>query len=154
MDGTLRVGVATGVPEPWGSQLDRSRARAGDPLAAMIPAHVTLLGPTEVDASALPAIEKHLAGVAADHLAFPIRLCGTGTFRPVTEVVFVVVAVGVGELERLACAVRSGPLARELEFPYHPHVTVAHDVPTAALDSVSDELAGFVAEFPLDHFTL
>jgi 2'-5' RNA ligase len=154
VEGTLRVGVATGVPEPWGSHLDQCRAKAGDPLAAMTPAHVTLLGPTDVDPSALPEIEKHLADVAAAHLAFPLWLRGTGTFRPVTEVVFVTIAVGIGELERLADAVRSGPLARELAFPYHPHVTVAHDVPSAALDSVFDELAGFSAQFPLDHFTL
>jgi 2'-5' RNA ligase len=54
----------------------------------------------------------------------------------------------------LAGAVRSGPLARDLAFPYHPHVTVAHDIPTPALDTVYAELADFTATFAMDHFTL
>ena len=150
------IGVAVGIPEPWGSQLDGHRAAAGDPLAAYIPAHLTLLGPTAVDASPghSAKIEKHLTGVAAEHRAFQLHLRGTGTFRPVTQVVFVAVAAGISECERLAEAIRSGPLARELRFPYHPHVTVAHDVPSPALDAIFDDLAGFEARFPIDAFTL
>jgi 2'-5' RNA ligase len=152
--GTVRVGVATGIPEPWGSVLDEARSAAGDPMAPYIPAHVTLLGPTDVPGTALPAIEEHLAAVAPRFRPFPVRLRGTGTFRPVTEVVFVAVAAGIGEFELLAAAVRAGPLARELHFPYHPHVTVAHDIDSGALDRVFEELAGFSAGFPVDHFTL
>ena len=154
MEDTLRIGVAVGVPEPWGSQLDRARTEAGDPLAALIPSHVTLLGPTDVDPTALPAIEAHLTKVAATRTGFSVRLRGTGTFRPVTEVVFVAVAAGISEFELLAGAVREGPLDRELHFPYHPHVTVAHDIATEALDTVFDRLAGFSATFEVDHFTL
>ena len=43
-------------------------------------------------------------------------------------------ARGIAECERIAADVRTGPLARPLTFPYHPHVTVAHDVPTDMLD--------------------
>jgi 2'-5' RNA ligase len=154
VDDTVRIGVAVGVPEPWGSRLDRARKEAGDPLAALIPSHVTLLGPTDIDPSTLPAIEAHLAEVAAQRPAFPVQLRGTGTFRPVTEVVFVAVAAGISEFELLAGAVREGPLDRELHFPYHPHVTVAHDIPTPALDAVFERLAGFSAAFEVDHFTL
>jgi 2'-5' RNA ligase len=148
--------VAVGSPEPWGSQLDERRAAAGDPLAALIPAHLTLLGPTEVDDSpaASAKVEEHLAAIAAEHRAFQLHLRGTGTFRPVTQVVFVAVASGIAACERLAADIRSGPLDRELRFPYHPHVTVAHDVPEPALDSIFDELAGFEARFPVDAFTL
>ena len=150
------IGVAVGIPEPWGSQLDGHRAAAGDPMAAFIPAHLTLLGPTEIDASAdhSAKIEDHLAGVAAVHRPFHLHLRGTGTFRPVTQVVFVAVAAGISECEQLASAIRSGPLSRELHYPYHPHVTVAHDVADAALDAVFDELAGFEARVPIEGFTL
>jgi 2'-5' RNA ligase len=150
----LRVGVAIGIPEPWGSQLDQSRAATGDPLAPFVPAHVTLLGPTDVAEGTLPAIEEHLADVACGHRPYVVRLRGTGTFRPVTEVVFVAVASGISQCEQLASAVRAGPLDRELHFPYHPHVTVAHDIPTQAMDAVFEELAGFTARFRVDHFTL
>ncbi len=150
----VKVGVAIGIPEPWGSQLDRSRAATGDPLAPFVPAHVTLLGPTEVAAEALPSIERHLEQVAGEHQPYTVGLRGTGTFRPITEVVFVAVASGISQCEQLASAVRSGPLDRELHFPYHPHVTVAHDIPTEALDAVFEELADFTAQFPVNHFTL
>ena len=60
-----RIGVAIDVPDPWGPMLTRRRAAAGDPQAAYTPAHVTLLGPTEVATAALPAIERHLEKVAA-----------------------------------------------------------------------------------------
>jgi 2'-5' RNA ligase len=150
------IGVAVGIPEPWGSQLDARRAGAGDPMAPYIPAHLTLLGPTEVDTSeeTTGRIEMHLEAVAAAHRPFQLHLRGTGTFRPITEVVFVAVAAGISECERLADAIRSGPLNRELHFPYHPHVTVAHDVPADALDHVFDELAMFEARFPVAGFTL
>lgn len=151
---TLRVGVATGIPEPWGSVLDQARTAAGDPMAAFIPSHVTILGPLDVPLSALSSIEDHLASVAPRFGPFPVRLRGTGTFRPVTEVVFVAVAAGIAEFEQLALAVRDGPLERELHFPYHPHVTVAHDIATEALDQVFDDLADFSAQFEVSHFTL
>jgi hypothetical protein len=35
-------------------------------------------------------------------------------------VVFVSVVDGIGECERMEAKVRSGPLARDLAFPYHP----------------------------------
>ena len=64
------------------------------------------------------------------------------------------VAAGISSCERLAADIRSGPLQRELHYPYHPHVTVAHDVPDAALDAVFEGLASFEARFPVDGFTL
>lgn len=150
------IGVAVGIPEPWGSQLDDYRSSSGDPLAARIPAHLTLLGPTEVDSSpdVSTKIEEHLASVAAGYPPFHLHLRGTGTFRPVTQVVFVAVAAGIGECELLAANIRSGPLARELRYPYHPHITVAHDVPAESLDAVFEGLTGFEARFPVDGFTL
>jgi 2'-5' RNA ligase len=153
-DRAIRVGVAIGIPQPWGVQLDRARAAAGDPMAPFIPSHVTLLGPTDVPSAALPSIEVHLSSVAVAAAPFGVQLRGTGTFRPVTEVVFVAVAAGISEFELLAAAVRDGPLKRELHFPYHPHVTVAHDIDGGALDRVFEELAGFSARFTVDHFTL
>lgn len=150
------IGVVVGIPEPWGSLLDEYRLASGDPMAPFIPSHLTLLGPVTVDASpdVSTEIEAHLAAVAAAHPPFRVRLAGTGTFRPITQVVFVALADGMTECAVLAASIRSGPLQRPLTYPYHPHVTVAHDVPTQALDEVSAALSDFEAQFPVDDFTL
>jgi len=155
LDGPARIGVAVDIPEPWGSLLTSRRAQAGDPQAAYVPAHLTLLGPTELGPGHLPAVERHLERVAAEHSPYQLHLRGTGTFRPVTEVVFVVVAAGISETELLAAAINAAPeLRRETRFPYHPHITVAQDVPTPALDAVYEDLAGFSARFTVTGFTL
>jgi 2'-5' RNA ligase len=155
VEATTQIGVAVDIPEPWGSVLTRRRAEAGDPQAADIPAHVTLLGPTEIPVAALPAVETHLAAVAAAHLPFTLHLRGTGTFRPVTQVVFVAVAAGISECELIAGAIRSAPeLRRETRFPYHPHVTVAQDVAPEALDKAYEDLADFSAIFEVVAYTL
>ncbi len=151
----VRVGVAVDIPEPWCGFLTRRRAEAGDPQAAYVPAHLTLLGPTDIPAASLPVVERHLAAVAAAHQPYLLHLRGTGTFRPVTDVVFVVVAAGISECELLAGAIGSAPeLRRENRFPYHPHVTVAQDVPAEALDRVYEDLADFSAVFKVEKFTL
>ena len=67
--------------------------------------------------------------------------------------VFVTVARGIGNCELLADDVRQGPLARTLSFPYHPHVTVAHDVPTDMQELAYSGLQDLSAEFRVEHFT-
>jgi 2'-5' RNA ligase len=148
------IGVAIAVPEPWGAELQDYRAALGDKTAHGIPTHITLMPPFEVDEDHLPAVERHLAEAAATRPPFGIHLRGTGTFRPVSPVVFVTVVRGISSCEQLALAVRRGPLATDLAFPYHPHVTVAHDLEDAVLDRAFDELAGFEAEFDADRFLL
>jgi 2'-5' RNA ligase len=148
------IGVALAIPEPWGGELQRFRAAVGDRTAAMIPTHITLVPPTEVADGGLAGVEQHLAEVAASARAFTVHLRGTGTFRPVSPVVFVAVVEGISDCEQLARAVRSGPLTVDLQFPYHPHVTVAHHLDDEALDRAFAELAGFECVFPADGFHL
>ncbi|MFJ4687685.1 2'-5' RNA ligase family protein [Streptomyces sp. NPDC088789] len=154
--GTVTIGVSIAVPEPHGSLLQQRRAGFGDAAAYCIPTHVTLLPPTEVAAGRLPAIQAHLVRVAYSGRPFPMRLCGTGTFRPVSPVVFVQVVEGAEACDRLQKQVRdaSGPVARELQFPYHPHVTVAHGIDEAAMDRAYEELSGYEARWPCTGFSL
>lgn len=145
-----RIGVAIEVPQPYGARLQEARAGFGDPLATDIPPHVTLLGPTVLDPEEVPAVYAHLEAVAARHAPFRLHLRGTGTFRPVSAVVFIQVVEGIAECELLERAVRSGPLAQDVRFNYHPHVTIAHDVAEADLDRAFVEMAGFEAVFAVD----
>jgi 2'-5' RNA ligase len=148
------IGVALSLPEPWATQLQDYRTEIGDTTATMIPTHITLVPPTEVDDEHLTSIEKHLAEVAAEARGFRVHLRGTGTFRPVSPVVFVSVAEGISGCEQLAKAVRQGPLAVDLAFPYHPHVTIAHHLSDPLLDRAFDELADFECRFHVDGFHL
>jgi 2'-5' RNA ligase len=148
------IGVAIAVPEPWAEQLRRHRLSFGDDQADSVPTHVTLLPPVEVDDHQLEQLEKHLADAARTVEPFEIHLRGTGTFRPVSPVVFVALARGISEVELLAEAVRSGMPDLPLAYPFHPHVTVAHHVPDAALDQAFEELAGFECSFPTARFAL
>ena len=149
-----QIGVAIGIPEPYGRELQGWREHLGDPNAHRIVPHVTLVPPTEVDSSLLPAIDEHLRTIAVSEASFDIRLRGSATFRPVSPVVFVPLVQGISECERLQARVRSGPLARDVSFPYHPHVTVAHDLPSDALDRAFDAVRGYDATFRVWGFTL
>jgi 2'-5' RNA ligase len=147
------IGVAIAIPEPWAAELQQHRASFGDPQATAIPTHITLVPPTDVGDD-LDGVEQHLATVAAALPSFRLRLRGTATFRPVSPVVFIAVSEGISACEILAGAARSGPLAQELNFPYHPHVTVAHDLDEPALDHAYEALSGFDCAFDVLDFHL
>jgi 2'-5' RNA ligase len=153
-EATRSIGVAIGLPEPYNSELQRWRERLGDPNAARIPPHVTLLPPTDVPSDSLPEIEEHLRVIATGEEDFEIRLRGSATFRPVSPVVFVPLVQGISECERLEARVREGPLHRDIGFPYHPHVTVAHDLPAEALDDAFGALDSYEADFRVGGFSL
>jgi 2'-5' RNA ligase len=152
--GGMTIGVALEIPEPWAGHLQRSREEFGDPLARSIPAHVTLLPPTAIPAGRVADIRNHLLTVAASLSPFELELSGTDTFRPVSPVVFVKVTRGGEGCDGVQRAVRTGPLARDLTFPFHPHVTVAHHLDDEALDRAMKTLADFVATFFVDAFVL
>ena len=153
-DSMSTIGILLAIPEPYGSELRARRAAYGDPQAETVPTHVTLLPPTQVQPAAQAEIERHLAAIAARGRPFSMRLRGTGTFRPVSQVVFVRVERGLLECVELEAQVRAGVLDRAPQFPYHPHVTVAHDLGDAALDAAQADLAGYEAEFEISGFGL
>lgn len=148
------IGVSVAVPEPWGTTLQGYRETLGDEAAATIPTHITLLPPIDVDDSLLPTIQQHLAEASAYFPVFRIHLRGTGSFRPVSPVVFVNLVEGISDCEQLASLVRRGPLAIEADFPYHPHVTVAHHQSEQVLDQAFEELADFECVFDVESFWL
>jgi 2'-5' RNA ligase len=148
------IGVALAIPEPWASELQDYRLSVGDTTATMIPTHITLIPPIEVEEDDLAEVEKHLTEVASATSAFRIHLRGTGTFRPVSPVVFVTLVEGISQCEQLALSLRRGPLDVELTYPYHPHVTVAHHLEDQRLDRAFEELAAFECVFDVSGFHL
>lgn len=153
-DGQRRIGIAIAIPDPYGARLQQVRADLGDPLACFIPSHVTLVPPTVVEAADLGEVERHIAQVARDFPPFVLALAGTGTFRPISPVVFVEVVRGGEQCTALQARARTGILAQELRFPFHPHVTIAHHLDDAALDRAEASMADFEAVFAVDRFSL
>ena len=100
------------------------------------------------------AIVAHLEEVARTVPPFRIHLRGTGTFRPVSPVVFVNVVEGISSCELIAGALRGGLADADLKFPYHPHVTIAHEVEEPLLDRAFTELADFEARFDVHEIHL
>lgn len=147
------LGVAVELPEPYAVALADARRASGDPAADHMAPHITLVPPVLVTA-ADEEVDEVLRAAAARIARFDVHLRGTGTFRPVSEVVFVAVAAGIGSLEQLAAELRVRPLDPPRRFPYHPHVTVAMDVPTAALDEAYGRLSDFEARFEVASFRL
>ncbi|MCW2782393.1 MAG: 2-5 ligase family protein [Marmoricola sp.] len=148
------IGVSVAVPDPCGAWLQDYRVDLGDESARHIPTHITLLPPYDIEGDQLARFADHLAGAAATLEAFDVHLRGTGTFRPISPVVFVGVVDGIARCEQLARAVRSGPVNLTQSFPYHPHVTVAHHLDEALMDRAFTELADFECFFAVERIWL
>lgn len=146
-DDPLCVGVILGFPPEIAAELQRWRASFGDPMAHVIPAHITLV--TTTPARDWEATTRHVRRIAGNQAPFTVTISGTGSFRPVSPVVFLKVEDGFGECVSLHEQLQSGPLERDLPFPYHPHVTVAHDVAPENLDEAESVLKDYSATFPV-----
>ena len=143
------IGVAIALPSHYAAQVRAVREAAGDPLAEVVPPHITLLPPTAVDVDSLDEVMRHLRDVAAGTSPFEVRLDEVGTFRPVSPVVYLGLRSGAEECDRLQMRVRHrrGPLARSLSFPFHPHVTLAHDIAEDGLETAARKGADLTMDF-------
>ena len=150
------IGVAIALPDSDAARVRQVRAAAGDPLAHVIPPHITILPPTAVDVGSLEQVSQHLRRVARRTSPFRIRLDEVGTFRPVSPVVYLDLSRGAPECERLQGRVRdeAGPLARPLSFPFHPHVTLAHEVAEDGLDTAARKGADLTMDFTVTELHL
>ncbi|WP_445155023.1 2'-5' RNA ligase family protein [Arthrobacter sp. Hor0625] len=143
----ISIGVILGFPAEIATELRRWRASFGDPMAATVPAHITLV--TTTMTQDWDATLDHVREVARSQQPFTVTIAGTGSFRPVSPVVFLNVEDGFGECVSLHRRLQAGPLERELPFAYHPHVTVAHDVAPESLDEAEAALKDYRVSFPV-----
>ncbi|WJH25543.1 2'-5' RNA ligase family protein [Pseudarthrobacter defluvii] len=143
----VSVGVILGFPAEIAGELQRWRASFGDPMADVVPAHITLV--TTTPTRDWEATRRHVREVARRQSPFKVTIAGTGTFRPVSPVVFINVEDGFDDCVDLHRKLQQGPLHRELPFAYHPHVTIAHDVAPESLDEAETVLKNYRATFPV-----
>jgi 2'-5' RNA ligase len=122
------------IPDPLGRFLDELRQE-------LVPscnphAHVSVLPPRPlaVDWSVAAGQVRSLTGAWAP---FEIELTDIGIF-PLTDVIYIQLGAGAAELSRMHTAMNSGSLGFREPFPYHPHVTLAQEIPAGEVDSVCE----------------
>jgi 2'-5' RNA ligase len=143
----VSIGVILGFPAEIAEELQRWRASFGDPMAGVVPAHITLV--TTTMTQDWEATRHHVREIARKQEPFTVTIAGTGSFRPVSPVVFLNVEDGFSDCVSLHRQLQTGPLERDLQFAYHPHVTVAHDVAPESLDEAETVLKDYRATFPV-----
>jgi 2'-5' RNA ligase/GNAT superfamily N-acetyltransferase len=121
----LRLGVALLVPTPVREEVEGLRRALGDAALGRVPGHLTLVPPVNVRQESLGAALATLRRAAA---ACPRRLRlelgPVSTFLPDNPVVYLAVTGDLDALGGLRHAVLSGPLERQLSWPFVPHVTL------------------------------
>ncbi len=137
-----RLGVVLLVPEPASTEIQGLRRAVGDPALDAIPAHLTLVPPVNVREAELPlALARLRAAAGAAEGTIEVTLGPPATFPTPSPVLYL--AVG-GDLEALTLvrdSVFAAPLHRRLDHPFHPHVTLATELP-------AERLAAAVAVMP------
>ena len=148
-----RLGVVVRLPEPLGIHVQAWRRALGDPAAERVAPHLTLVPPQTVAARDLDRAAHLVGRVAAAAVPFLVELAGTGTFLPDSPVAYLAVREDGSALRALEAALQESPLDRRTH-PFHPHVTVAQDLPADRIEAVAAELAGFRAAFPVRELAL
>jgi hypothetical protein len=90
-------------------------------------AHVTALPPRPL----FHDVKETIAQIAEDSRGIPPFWVELGDVRifDSSHVVYIELARGIRELKEIYRALNSGPLSYEENFPYHPHITLAQDLP-------------------------
>src|SRR5918992_2960809 len=148
-----RLGVVARRPEPLAIHVQAWRRALGDPTAGRVAPHLTLVPPQTVAERDLGRAVALVERAAAEAVPFLVELDGAATFLPEVPVAYLVVREGGPALGDLEAALREPPLDRRTH-PFHPHVTLAQDLPPDRIEAAARELAGFRAAFPVRELAL
>jgi len=122
------------IPGPLGAFLDDLRRE-------LVPhynpnAHVSVLPPRPLAVDWRTAAEQ-VRKLAVSWMPFEVELTDLDVF-PVTDVIYLEVGEGAQELRRMHEGVNTAALAFQDPFPYHPHITLAQEVPHERVGEVLD----------------
>ena len=120
------------LPDPLGGFLDEMRR-------ALVPgckphAHVSVLPPRPLAGDWQVAREQVRALVEA-WTPFEITLTEVGIF-PVTNVIYIELGQGATEMYALHSAMNTDALRFDEPFEYHPHITLAQEIPAESVAEV------------------
>jgi 2'-5' RNA ligase len=136
------------IPEPLGQFLDDLRRE-------LVPhynphAHVSVLPPRSLAVGWRTASE-HAREVTGAWPAFEVELTNIRIF-PVTDVIYIEVGRGASELCRMHSTMNQTSLAFDEPFPYHPHVTLAQEIPHDDVPAVHELAIRRWTEFQGDRY--
>ena len=131
------------LPDPLGGFLDALRLE-------MVPgcsphAHVSVLPPRPLPVAAEAAIEEG-RGIVSGFAPFDIELGRIEKFD-VTDVIYISVEDGAGQLREMHQSLNRGALGHQEPFAYHPHVTLAQEVQADQVASLVELAARRWREF-------
>jgi hypothetical protein len=108
-------------------------------------AHVSLLPPRPLAVDWRVA-SSQVRGQMEMWQPFDIELTDIKTF-PATDVIYLELGEGAAELRQLHAAMDNRFLAFREPFAYHPHVTLAQEIPQSDVNALSDRAAVLWAEY-------
>ena len=146
--------MAVLVPPPLRVEVDGLRRACGDAALGRVPAHVTLVPPVNVREEQVDAALGLLRSAGAAVPPFDLTLGPAATFAPDTPVLYLRVGGDVDALYRLRDLVFVPPLARQLTWPFVPHITLAQDLPDERLVAAVVALADFEATLAVERVHL
>ena len=150
--GQVYAGVVIELPEPVGRELQDWRASFGDPASYAVPAHITLM--IAPRSESWEDVVERVRVVAREWEPFRVEINGTGTFRPVSPVVYLRIREGEEQCRALHEALHEERLVSASPFEFHPHVTIAQAVREEDLNRAQDMLRTYRAGFLVDRIGL
>lgn len=148
-----RLGVVLLVPQPLSTQVDGLRRALGDGSRERIAPHVTLVPPVNVAERDLPAALQAVRKAASSIDPLALTLGPVETFLPVSPTAYLAVGGApeqVDALTTLRAGCLAGPLARDVQHEYVPHVTVADELSAERLEQAVSVLRDFGADVAFD----
>ena len=123
------------IPAPLGSFLDDLRRELAPHYNPH--AHVSVLPPRPLAVDWREASEQARALIEG-WTPFDIHLNSPQRF-PVTDVIYLDIGSGASELRRMHAAMNSSALRFDEPFPYHPHVTLAQEIPHEQVPAMEED---------------
>lgn len=132
MDRVNQFALVIYIPDPLGRFLDDLRLELAPDCRPH--AHVSVLPPRPLSTPWQIVCEQARA-LAGEFAPFEIEAAEPAVF-PATEVVYLELVRGAKELHEMHDALCRGPLQFKEPYPFHPHITLAQEMPSGSLAEV------------------
>lgn len=129
---TTQYALVSYIPDPLGSFL--SELRTDLIQGCRLQSHVTIL-PPRVLSSPVGALIADLKKRTTSADSFEITL-GEVEIFPVTNVIYISLGQGKQQVEAMHTHLSGGPFSYKEPFPFHPHATLAQEIPEDSLSEV------------------